>query len=158
MVSLAEALYISKEIFEPLLRAPSGSTSPTTENARTDRPDRAALTAASMGGLAAAFLASMCCVGPLVFAALGVGVGATGFLAGTAGFLKALLPYRPFFIGLTVLMLGLSLYLAYQKPKAVCLPSSVCAPQGGGRSRTMLWVIAVIALVLVLAPYWLALF
>jgi Putative silver efflux pump len=48
-----------------------------------------------VGGLVAAFFTSVCCIGPVVLAVLGVGVGTTGFLAVTAGFLKALLPYRP---------------------------------------------------------------
>lgn len=112
-----------------------------------------------IGGLVAAFLASLCCIGPLVFAVLGVGVGATGFLADTAGVLKALLPYRSLFIGLTMVLLGVSFYLAYRKPKsAVCVPGKVCAPGAmSGANRTVLWVLAVLALVLILAPYWLGL-
>ncbi len=122
-------------------------------------PKKTVSTAASAGGLIAALLASVCCIGPVVFAALGVSVGATGFLASTAGFLKALLPYRPLFIGLTVVLLGISFYWAYRKPKsAVCVPGEVCAPGAmSGSNRTVLWVLAVLALVLILAPYWLGL-
>ncbi|MHC9064807.1 mercuric transporter MerT family protein [Nitrospira sp. CMX1] len=111
-----------------------------------------------VGGLVAAFFASICCIGPVVFAALGVGIGATGFLAGTAGFLKALLPYRPVFIGLTMLLLGLSFYQAYRQPKSVCVLGEVCTPGAMSReNRTVLWALAVLALVLILAPYWLGL-
>ena len=117
------------------------------------RSPKGSVTILSVGGLSAALLASVCCIGPLVFAALGVGVGATGFLAGTAGFLKELLPYRPAFIGLTTLLLGISLYLAYGKPQ-----SGVCAPgTRSGVSRTWFWIMAAFALVLILAPYWLGL-
>ncbi len=128
-------------------------------NGSVAEPKKTVITAASLGGLITAFLASICCIGPVVFAALGVGVGATGFLAGTAGFLKVLLPYRLWFIGLTVLLLGLSFYLAYRKPKsAVCAPGQVCAPGAtSGTNRTLLWVLAVLALGLLLAPYWLGL-
>lgn len=108
----------------------------------------------AVGGLVTAFLASICCIGPLVFAALGVGVGATGYLVGTAGFLKALLPYRLVFIGLTMLLLGSSFYLVYWKSRPVCGPGTVCAP---GVNRTLLWLTATLAIVLVLAPYWLGL-
>jgi hypothetical protein len=52
------------------------------------------------GGILSAFFSSVCCVGPFIFTALGIGTGATGFLAGVAGFTKALIPYRPLFIGL----------------------------------------------------------
>ncbi len=122
-------------------------------------PKKTVITAASMGGLITALLASICCIGPVVFAALGVGVGATGFLAGTAGFLKVLLPYRPGFIVLTLILLAISFYPAYRKPQsAVCAPGEVCAPGAtSGANRTVLWVLAVLALVLLLAPYWLRL-
>ncbi|HEX6727478.1 MAG TPA: mercuric transporter MerT family protein [Nitrospira sp.] len=117
------------------------------------------VTILSVSGLSAALLASICCIGSLVFAALGVGVGATGLWAGMVGFLKGLLPFRPAFIGLTILLLGIGFYLAYRKPESArCAPGEVRAqgnPQGG--NRTWLWIIASLALVLVLAPYWLGL-
>lgn len=111
-----------------------------------------------IGGLVASVFASICCIGPVVFAALGVGVGATGFLAGTAGTLKALLPYRPWFIGLTLLLLGMSFYYAYRNPSAACATEvGSAARSASGPNRTWLWLIAALALLLVLAPYWLAL-
>lgn len=156
IISLAEAFHIGKAIFEPLLIRELGSASHATEKAGTVPTERAAMTATSMGGLVAAFLASVCCIGPLVFAALGVGIGGTGLLASTAGFLKGLLPYRPGFIGLTVLLLGVSFYLACRKPTSACAPGAICAPRETTRaSRVLLWVVTAIALVLVLAPYWL---
>lgn len=117
------------------------------------------VTILSIGGLSAALLASVCCIGPLVFAALGVGVGATGFLVDTAGVLKGLLPYRSAFIGLTILLLGIGFYLAYRKPEAVrCVPGEVCAQESlKSGDRTWLWIMASLALVLVLVPYWLGL-
>ncbi|MGQ0694767.1 MAG: mercuric transporter MerT family protein [Nitrospiraceae bacterium] len=116
------------------------------------------MTATSAGGLVAAFLASVCCVGPLILAALGVGVGATGFLASTAGFLKALLPYRPWFIGVTVVLLGVAFYQTYRRPKATCTPGVACVPASSRRkARVVIWVITAMALVLILAPYWLGL-
>ena len=123
------------------------------------RPQKSSMTILSIGGLSTALLASVCCIGPLVFAALGVGVGATGFLAGTAGFLKGLLPYRPAFISLTILLLGISFFLAYRKSKsAVCAPGEVCASGTRiGVNRTWFWIMAAFALVLILAPYWLGL-
>jgi mercuric ion transport protein len=110
------------------------------------------------GGLMAAFFASICCIGPLVLAALGVGVGATGFLAGTAGFLKALLPYRPAFIGLTGFLVGTSFYLAYRKPKTAFLSGDdYRSKESSGSKWVWLWPLTVLALALILAPYWLGL-
>lgn len=110
------------------------------------------------GGLVAAFLASLCCVGPLVLAALGVGVGATGFLASTAGALKGLLPYRPVFIGVTIVLLGVAFYQTYRKPQSACAPGAVCVPASSRRkARVVLWTVAALALALILAPYWLGL-
>lgn len=108
------------------------------------------------GALLASLLASLCCIGPLVFAALGVGVGATGFLAGTAGALKVLLPYRPAFIGLALVLLGVSFYLAYRRPRTVRASCQGCVPASGFRlNRLLLWIIAVFVVALILAPYWL---
>jgi hypothetical protein len=120
------------------------------------KPSNPALAASSAGGLLVAFLASICCIGPIVFAALGVGVGATGFLAGTAGFLKALLPYRPLFIGLTAVFLGVGFYVAYRRPMVGDASCQACVSTSGVRpNRWLLWIIAGLAVALVLAPYWL---
>ena len=120
--------------------------------------EKTAVAASTAGGLLAAFLASVCCIGPVVFAALGVGVGATGFLAGTADFLKALLPYRPLFIGLTVLLLGVGFYSAYRNVSSPCGTERACtARQAKGANRQLLWMMAAVALMLILAPHWLAL-
>lgn len=63
---------------------------------------------ASLGGaVAAALAASACCVGPLIFALLGIG---------GAGFLIALEPYRPVFTGLTLGLLAGGWYLTYKSP------------------------------------------
>lgn len=122
------------------------------------RPPKNSATMVSVGALGTAVLASVCCIGPLVLAALGVGVGATGGLAGTVGFLKGLLPYRPLFVGLTLLLLGVSLYMAYRNPSSPCRAEGLCAAPSAKRpNRTLLWMMAAVAFVLVLAPYWLAL-
>ena len=111
----------------------------------------------AISGVVAAFLASLCCIEPVVFAVLGVGVGATGMLASTAGFLKALLPYRPWFIGLTAGLLGLSFYLEYRS-RGACATGRTCLPSFKSRvQRTLLWIATATALALVVAPYWLGL-
>ena len=156
VLSLEEALYVGKGIFEDLLRPHPGTVSSASTAASLPETAKAAVTASTAGGLLTAFLASICCIGPVVFAALGVGVGATGFLADTAGVLKALLPYRPLFIGLTMIFLGISISLASRTPTVGEASCQACGPSSGGRShRRFLWVIVGLAVALVLAPYWL---
>lgn len=123
------------------------------------KPPSHSVTIFSIGGLSTALLASVCCIGPLIFIALGVGVGATGFWVGAAEFMKGLLPFRSTFIGLTILLLGMGFYLAYRKPESMrCARGEGCAEGSpNARNRTWLWIMASLALILVLAPYWLGL-
>lgn len=158
VLSVGEALYLGKGIFEDLLRPRPGAVSSFGTTGSPPETPHAAMTVSTTGGLLAAFLASICCIGPVVFAALGVGVGATGFLANTAGGLKALLPYRPLFIGLTAVLLGVGFYLAYRKPTLGEASCQACVPVSGFRpNRWLLWIIAGLAVALILAPYWLEL-
>lgn len=70
------------------------------------------------GGLAA-ILASTCCLGPLVLLMLGV---SGAWIAN----LTALEPFRPYFIGATVLALVVA-YRQIFRPVAACRPGEVCA-------------------------------
>jgi len=101
-----------------------------------------------IAGAAAAVGASLCCVGPLVLLALGIG--------GTwIANLTALEPYRPLFIGLTLLFLGLAFRRLYLVPQ-VCTPGAPCAaPRTAKRQRLTFWITAVPLLGLLAVP-WLA--
>lgn len=114
---------------------------------------------ASVGGIIAAFFASLCCIGPVVFGALGVGAGATGLLASMAGFMKGLVPYRPFFILVAVVAIGAGFYLVYRKPKTDCASDAHCTEtRTGSKSVVLLWVASVLTAIFVLSPYWLGIF
>jgi len=91
----------------------------------------------------------------LIFTALGVGAGTTGFLAGMAGFAKGLVPYRPLFSGLTFFLLGMGFFSVYRK-KADCAADSACSIKTIQKTKTALWVITCIAVILILMPYLLA--
>ncbi len=100
--------------------------------------------AAGAGMILSALLASVCCIGPVVFAVLGVGA---------VGLSSALLPWRPAFIGMTLIFLGLGFYFAYRKPAADC-PDESCQPSRTvRRNRLFLWVAAVVAAFFILLPY-----
>ena len=114
--------------------------------------------AASAGGVIAAFLASLCWIGPVVFGVLGVGVGATGILASTANTLSVLVPYRPIFIVLAILAIGISFYAVYKQPTAVCDATGTCVQTRPKALRAFVWIAAGITLTLILSAYWLGFF
>src|SRR5579859_4766625 len=90
---------------------------------------------ALLAGVAAGIGASVCCVGPLVLLALGIS-------GAWIGNLTALEPYRPIFIGLTVLFLSLAFRKLYLLPRA-CGPKNACAePRVIKRQRLTFWTIA----------------
>src|SRR5205823_8674425 len=97
-------------------------------------------------GVLAAIGASLCCVVPLVLLALGIG-GA--WIAN----LTALEPYRPIFIGLTLLFLGLAFRGLYITAP-VCTPGTVCVvPKVLARQRTVFWVVVVLLRALLAVPW-----
>lgn len=93
---------------------------------------------ASAGSVLSAFLASACCVGPLVFALLGLG---------GAGLLVKFEPYRPYFLALTFATLGAGFYFTYRKPRLEPVSGPACdcpAPRTNRAGRVMLWVATVL--------------
>ena len=100
------------------------------------------------GAIIAAIAASICCVGPLVLLALGVG-------GAWVGSLTALEPFRPYFMGVTFLFLAYAFYRIYRKPKAEeCAPGSYCAnPKSDKINKISLWSVTLLILVLFAIPY-----
>ena len=104
-----------------------------------------------VAGVLATIGASVCCVGPLVLLALGIG-------GAWIGNLTAFEPYRPLFIGLTLLFLGLAFRKFYLVPQ-VCAPGTSCAdPQTIKRPRLIFWSVAVLLLGLLAVPWFAPLF
>ena len=93
----------------------------------------------------AAFGASVCCVGPLVLLSLGIS-------GAWIGQLTAMEPYRPYFIALTLALLGLTFRRLYLIP-AVCEPGTSCAdPRTRQRQRLVFWIVAALLLALLAVP------
>ena len=91
------------------------------------------------------FLPLTCCLFPVAFSFL----GASGL-----AFAMGLMPYRPYFIALTVVFLGAGFYSAYRPQPAQCEPGTVCAtPQSRKLQRVSLWVIAALTFALIVFPY-----
>lgn len=98
------------------------------------------------GSLAAALAASACCIGPLVIALVGIG---------SAGAALAVAPYRPYLLGLAVLLLAGAFYVTYRRTRPACEPEGSCAlPAASRRNRILLWISAALVLLAATFPYY----
>jgi mercuric ion transport protein len=97
------------------------------------------------GALVSGLLASVCCIGPLVLALLGIG---------GAGLLARFEVYRPIFTAATFALLGVGFWLAYRKPKLVEGDACGCEyPRANRVGRALLWIAAVVAVGFWAFPY-----
>ena len=110
---------------------------------------------AAAGAVGAAFLASLCCVGPLLFVAFGVGAG----LASTFE------PLRPIFTVLTVALMAAGFYIVHGRRSAapamtegdgpVCDVGDRCTvSRHRTRDQVLLWGATALALVFLTFPKW----
>ncbi len=98
-----------------------------------------------VGAVVSGLLASVCCIGPLLLAALGIG---------GAGLLARFEIYRPAFTAATFALLGAGFWLAYRKPKAIEGDSCGCEyPKANRLGRALLWIAAAVAIGFWAAPY-----
>lgn len=105
----------------------------------------------SLGAIAAAFLASLCCMGPVLFVTIGVG----------AGLARQFEPFRPVFTILTVALMAAGFYSVYGRRGAAatdasCSTDDVCRMPAASRTRDkiVLWTATLIAVVLLTFPQW----
>jgi len=94
------------------------------------------------GSVATAFFGS-CCALPLLLISLGVG---------GMGFAAALVPYQIYFIGATILTLGISFYLVYGKKSESCDEAQLCSPRSQKITKIMLWVATILAFIFIVGP------
>lgn len=98
------------------------------------------------GAVVAAFLASLCCIGPLLFVLLGVSA------FGAAAYFEAA---RPYLMAGAVLLLAVAFYWVYfRRGEAACAPGEACATRAVSRaSRAGLWVASLAVLAFAALPY-----
>ncbi len=97
------------------------------------------------GSILAALFASLCCIGPIAFAGLGVTSVAMGV---------KFEPLRPYFLTLTGIFLAFGFYFVYRKPREqeVC-EGEVCeTPRLSRWAKPSLWVVTAVVLLLALFP------
>ena len=104
------------------------------------------------GSVLGATLASSCCIVPLVLITL----GASGAWIGN---LTALEPYKPLFVGITMVLLGFGFWHVYRKPKVACEDGSYCATDTSSRvTKGALWIATALVLLAITINYWAPLF
>jgi mercuric ion transport protein len=101
-----------------------------------------------VAGVIAALAASICCIGPILLLSLGIG----------GAWISSLMlfePYRPIFIVLALLFLGMAFHRIYIASRA-CPQGSACGDARLLRHwRWGFWIAAIVALALIAVP-WLA--
>ena len=98
-------------------------------------------------GVLAAIAGSLCCVAPLVLLTLGIS-------GAWISQLTALEPYRPIFIAITLIFVGLAFRQLYIVP-ARCAPDEACAnPRLRWRQRHIFWVVVVLLAALIAFPWY----
>lgn len=98
-----------------------------------------------IGSIISAILASICCLGPIILAVLGIS---------GAGLILKFEPYRPLFIVVATILLGTGFYLTYKKkPAEQCEPGTYCAnPKSDRLNKIILWVAAILVAFFVFFP------
>jgi mercuric ion transport protein len=104
----------------------------------------------SIGAIVSALLASLCCIGPVLFVTVGVGAGLATWFE----------PLRPVFTVLTVALMAVGFYSVYGRSAArteeSCEEGATCTPRSASRTRDklVLWSATLIALMLLTFPQW----
>ncbi len=98
---------------------------------------------ASTGSVITALLASLCCIGPVLFALVG---------AGGLGFAFVFEPYRVYFLVLTVIFLGVGFFFTYRKREVRCEDGTCKIKSASKWNKVLLWIAAAVALVFMFFP------
>lgn len=96
------------------------------------------------GSVIGGILASVCCIGPVVFALLGIS---------GAAFAQRFEPLRPYFLVVTYALLAGAFYFTYRPGQAACGPGGACEmPRASRFGKLMLWVAAVVVVLATTFP------
>jgi len=102
-------------------------------------------------GVIAGITASVCCIGPLILLLLGIS-------GSWISNLTAMEPYRPIFIGITLLFLGLAFRKLYLVPQSCAVDTPCAEPANLRKQRTLFWLITALVTAMVAFPWYAPLF
>jgi mercuric ion transport protein len=98
------------------------------------------------GSVVGGILASACCLGPLIFALLGISGAALA---------RSFEPLRPALLVATYALLAGAFYQTYRPARAECGPGEACAmPRASRAGRLALWVAAVVVVLTTAFPWY----
>lgn len=101
-------------------------------------------TLTSVGGVIAAVIASLCCIGPVIVVFLGVG--------SIAAF-SVFEAYRSYLIGLTVAFIGLAFYFTYRKREIKCEDGTCKIESASKWAKTGVWSATILTILAIGFPY-----
>jgi len=99
---------------------------------------------AAVASVVAATAASVCCIGPVVAAVLGAGA------LGAAS--TRFEPYRPWFLGLTLILLGVGFASTYRREPECA--DGTCPPASQRTAKIVLWISVVLVGLVAAFPYY----
>jgi len=98
----------------------------------------------TVGGIITAIIASLCCIGPVLVALVGIGsVGAFAIFE----------TYRPYLIGVTILLLGVAFYLVYRTREVHCEDGTCKIESAGKWNKVGVWGATFLAAIAIAFPY-----
>jgi mercuric ion transport protein len=103
--------------------------------------------ATMIGSIFAGIAASTCCLGPLVLLTLGIS-------GSWIGNLSAMEPFRPYLIGLTLILLGLAFRKLYRLPQSCAMDKPCAQPDNLRKQRLIFWVVSMFVLIVMSFPWY----
>ena len=99
----------------------------------------------------AGITASVCCIGPLLLLMLGIS-------GSWISNLTVMEPYRPIFIGITLLFLGLAFRKLYLVPQRCAVDTPCAQPANLRKQRIIFWLVTVVVTAMIAFPWYAPLF
>jgi mercuric ion transport protein len=100
-----------------------------------------------IGSIIAGIAASACCLGPLVLLTLGIS-------GSWISNLSAMEPLRPYFIGMTLIFLGLAFRKLYSQPQSCAVDAPCATPSNLHKQRIVFWVVSAVVLIVMSFPWY----